>query len=1126
MNAEQLLQLLYQRGARVAVADGNLAISAPDGVIDVQLLPLLSEHKQAIMALVQALDANPGASALVPASYPAAYEQPASLAQQRMLFLEELADGRSYYNIPFACRLEGKLDAAALASALSCLLRTHDILRTVYRLHGDDCVQAVLAPAAVTLHERDLRAEAQPEQAVTAALAAEAEHRFDLRTEIPVRCALFALGDEEHVLSINIHHIAADGHSMRRLLADLGQAYNHYRSETGSIPRRSFQYADYASWQAGWMRSPQFDADRAYWVKALENAPSLHGIMTDYPRAACSTVAGTHYRRPLPPRLCAAVAAYARQQGTTPFAVYQAGFAALLSRYSGENDIVFGTAAANRVPPGFSEAVGLFVNTLALRYRVADDTTFAALVAQGKEVVAGAGRHQGFPFDVLVDTLQPKRDASYNPLVQIMLVMQDENQRQLHLDGLRVRFLEQDQQVSKFDFALHLCLRGERVELDWEYNTSLYRADTLSRLCDHFIAVLAGGLAAPAGQVGAITLVQPPQAQACAGGATPISTHVQFEQQVERQPDRVALRDGLRTLSYGELNDMAERVAAHLARTGATAGAHIGVCLERSAGLVAAMLGIYKMGGVYVPLDPNYPPARLAFMIEDSGIGVLLSDAAIMAQCQFGTRVPLVDIAAATTQDAAGYARHTDPAAGAYIVYTSGSTGKPKGVLVTQRNLFHSLRANREAMQISAADCLPTIGSQAFGVSLLEILVPLTSGGAVQLVAKAQVADIDELVRATGDVTVLHAVPSLMRIWLETVSSGRHADPYPRLRLLLVGGESVPDILLQKIKQWRPQLRLLELYGMTESTIVCSRYEATGEPGAHYCIGKPFAHAAFHVLNACGQEQPVGVPGELHIAGAAIAAGYINQPGLTRERFPDYPFAPGQRMYRTGDRVRRLADGNFEFLGRVDHQVSLRGARIELGEIETLANAVEGVNQAVAHVVEGREGEDMLVLSYTSSFGPAERGAVAGAIRWHLARGLPDYMQPSMLQCLDGFPLNPNGKVDRKNLPAPAMTEEIVEPATGTELRVLALAREVLQRHDFGVCANFFEIGGHSLAASKLVARIRSAFGIAFQLGALYNSPTVRSCAALVEAALLERYAASLALSDDALADGGDDMLI
>ncbi len=1143
MNTVELLETLYARGAQLAVQDGQLRLSAPDGALDEALIALVRQDRQALIALLEQLDQAGGVGpSAPPTAHPAAYTSLASLAQQRMLFMEELAGGSSYYNMPLAFRLDGPLDKEALAGALSALLGAHDILRTVYG-HARGAGQAepqplqmVLAPAPCAIVEHDLRGAADPEAELAAMLAADADHRFDLTCALPIRVVLITLGAQQHVLSINLHHIAADGHSARTLLADLGAAYRHCRAQpaggAAALARRP-QYADFVAWQGAWISSPQYAAARAYWLSALADAPQLHSIMPDYPRPAVQAVAGRHLRLPLAAPLAQATAQLARAHATTPFVIYQAVFAALLARYSGAGDIVFGTASANRQPGQFGATVGLFVNTLVLRYALDADTGFAALIEQAKVVNAAASRHQQFPFDALVEQLRPARSLAYNPLVQIMLVMQDEDGQALALDGVSVRACGQQQAVSKFDIALHIRSGADGVVLDWEFNTGLFAAATIERMSATFAHLLQACVDGSAGAIGALALPGQYDIDAAADlrgdAGAPVCVHRLFEQWAARQPEALALRDGEDSISYGELDQQAERVARHLAMAGAGGNSAIAVCMEKSAALVIAMLAIYKVGATYVPLDPHYPPERLAFMLQDAGAMLLLTDRARQAGDAIDSPVARRDLAyMLDTPMATAYPPCAKPEQGAYIIYTSGSTGKPKGVLVTHANLYYSLHANRAAMGIVANDLMPTIGSQAFGVSLLEIMLPLTSGGTVLLVTKAQVRDVEQLVRSSAAVTVLHAVPSLMRQWLDVLDARADAapDPYPTLRLLLVGGESVPAGLLKRLKQWRPAVRVLALYGMTESAIVCSSFEAVlapDGPQAHYGIGKPYRHARFHVLNDAGGQQPDGVPGELYIGGLSIAAGYVGQPAMTAERFLASPFDPGERIYRTGDRVRRLADGSFEFLGRVDHQVSLRGARIEMGEIETLAIAIDGVRQAVAHVA-GADGA--LVLYYTSALPADAQAQLVEAIRSGLARSLPDYMRPSIVQRLDAFPLNPNGKVDRNKLPAAHTADAQVEPAGAIERRLLALSQSLLGRDDFGVTANFFEVGGHSLLAARLATRIRAEFEIAFPLTALFSSPTIRACAAVIEDGLKEKFAASLMLPAHADANLEDEVIL
>ncbi len=1127
MTPEALLAALYARGAHLAVEDGQLLLSAPDDALDEALIAQVRAHKPALIALVGQLAAasRAGAAPLLLQARAPAYACPASLAQQRMLFLEELAGATSYYNIPLAFRIDGPLEREALAKAFAAVAGAHDVLRSVYRMGDAGWEQQVLAPAPFALGWHDLGADDAPQAALAALLAQHADYRFDLTRETPMRAALIRLGPQSHVLSMNIHHIAADGHSARRLLADLGAAY---RPQGGAAPlARGWQYADYAEWQQRWSASPQCEAAKAYWLGALAGAPALHGIMPDTARPAAQSVHGSHLRCTLPAPLVEATAALARAHGVTPFVLYQAVFAALVARYSGQGDIVFGTAAANRQPLEFAGAVGLFVNTLALRFTLDQAMPFRALIAQAKQVSADAFRHQQLPFDLVVELLQPARSLAYNPLVQLMLVMQDEDGQALALEGAVVRQCEQAQAVSKFDLALHLRSRAGALVLDWEFNTGLFAEATVARMSAHFEALLAACVADQDAAIGACALgAETAVEEDLAGEAgDPVCVHRLFEQHALRQPQAVALREGERAVTYGELDEMAEHVACQLAAAGVGAATPVAVCMEKSVPLVVAMLAIYKAGGVYVPLDPNYPAQRLAFMLADAGAALLLAATPGQAADRLDTPLTIyyLDQLLAAPR-APAYAPCAAPEQGAYIIYTSGSTGQPKGVLVTHANLYYSMHANRAVTGFGPSDLMPSIGSQAFGASLLEITLPLTSGGAVRLLTRAQVSDVDELVRASADVTVLHAVPSLMRQWLDVLERA-DGPRYPALRLLLCGGESVSDGLLRRVKQWRPSVKLLAMYGMTESAIICSSYEASLETGApvHYCIGRPFRHARFLVLDEQAREQPAGVPGELHIGGLSIAAGYVGLPAMTAERFIADPAHPERRIYRTGDRVRRLADGNFEFLGRVDHQVSLRGARIELGEIETIAAAVTGVAQAVAHVA----GDDpMLVLYYTSALAAGLQDDLADAIRAAFVERLPDYMRPSLLQQLDAFPLNPNGKVDRKRLPAPRAVDSMVQPNGEIEQRLLALCQELLQRDDFGVTANFFEIGGHSLMAAKLVTKIRASFEIAFPLTALYSSPTIRACGLLVEAGLKDKFAASLVRAEAAPAEADGDELI
>ncbi|MEN9865359.1 MAG: hypothetical protein RL748_949, partial [Pseudomonadota bacterium] len=1017
MNPEHIVSLLFQRGAALSVNDGQLLVDAPDGALDEALIQLLRQHKAAIITLVQILEAGTG-NATVPVvrqSWPDRYEVATSLAQRRMLFMEELAENSSYYNIPVAYRIDGPLNVAALRYAMTHLTAEHDVLRTVYVLREHQYVQSVEERVELTLIEENVVAHADPEGALQNLLLQEANHVFDLACEWPIRIALITLRNNCHVLSLNLHHIAADGWSAHKIIADIGSAYHsflHGRHFDGAVAglNRPYQYADYVQWQTAWQQSAACQEARTWWSTTLAGAPQLHSLQTDFTRPMIQQVAGQTWVHRISPALSQMVEQGARQARTTPFVLFQTVFAALLARYSGESDIVFGTAAANRQPVEFMQTVGLFVNTLVLRYQLADNGSFADLLQQAMAVSEGAFRYQQFPFDMLVEHLQPARSLGYNPLVQLMLVMQEDAADALVLEGTQVTRLEQRQSVSKFDIAVHVTMQPEGIRLNWEYNTSLFREETIQRMAHHFERLLDAALTIPEQAIDSIALVDTddPGSVMDAAAFPPVQRVERlFEASVAQHPDAIALRMGKQVMSYRELDARANRVAQQLLQEAGPQPGRIGVCMERTPELVIALLGICKAGGVYVPLDPYYPRERLEFMMADTGMTLLLTGPDSQLPEGLGDKVRQLTVDASValvacndTVSAAALAQ--DAERGAYIIFTSGSTGKPKGVLVSHRALFYSLHANSALMQFAARDSMPTIGSQAFGVSLLEIFLPLMTGGEVCLLKKSQIADMQQLVSGSNEVTVLHAVPSLMQQWLDFLQS-KESDPawprpYPNLRLLLVGGESVPDGLLKKLQQWRPEVRLLELYGMTESAIVCSSFEPAGTTLAHYCIGKPHPNAIFCVLNRHGEQQPIGVAGELHIGGLSLATEYINQPAMTDEKFISHRLARGGRLYRTGDRVRKLADGHFEFLGRIDNQVSLRGARIEMGEIEMLASAVEGVRQAVAHVIDLGDDEKTLVLYFTAIDMHAEPRQLAAAIRNHLAQHLPDYMRPSLIE--------------------------------------------------------------------------------------------------------------------------------
>lgn len=1116
MNAQDIVELLYKKGVTLAVEGDSLKIGFADSLDD-GLLSAVKNNKADIISLLRKLDGHVLDVGLTKNTYPESYECMTSVAQQRILFMEELSNHSSYYNIPVAYRISGRLNKDALRMSLDSLVSKHDVLRSKYLIKEGVYIQHVCKPEQLGFTEISLLGDSNQESILHSILKNEAEYKFSLLNEWPIKVSLIQLKEDEYVLSINIHHVAADGWSARVIIEEINSAYRIFSSkpdeQLGLEVNLSFQYADYVYWLEQWKSTDEYLASRNYWLTELNEAPELHSLPTDFLRPTIQNVDGNLYRKVFSEKQSDVIQSCARLHKTTPFVIFQAIFAAFLARYSGESDIVFGTVTANRKPIEFINTVGLFVNTLALRYRIDNDTTLHNLIYQAIDVSERAFKFQRFPFDALVDELRPARSLGYSPLIQIMLVMQDGAANSLSLDGLTVVPIAQRQNVSKFDIALHVSSVDDKFFVDWEYNISLFKEATIKRMADHFELILNAISSFPEKKVHQLSLFQNinhliyPNVKDIPDPRCIIEL---FEHHVAFNKDRIAIRDGSKEICYGELGKIVNNAANYLSKLTETEIKRVGVCSEKSTELLIALLAIFKMGATYVPLDPYYPKDRLDWMVNDSKIDLLLLGANIDCSVNFQVRTISLENLSTQSESQNNLVFTNDINAPAYIIYTSGSTGKPKGVLVSQKSLFYSLYANRTIMGITCNDLLPTIGSQAFGVSLLEILLPLISGGGVRIVRKDQVADIDRLVNETKDVTVLHAVPSLMRQWLDVITYKENV--YPHLRLLLVGGEAVPHELLKKIKKWRPQIQLLELYGMTETTVVCSSYSVGNDLHSSYCIGKPHMTTYFFVLNEQKLLQPIGVPGELYIGGYCLASEYINQLEMTAERFIDNPFKPGEKLYRTGDRVKLLDDGYYEFLGRVDHQVSLRGARLELGEIESLALHVAGVKQAIAHVVQLSNSDKTLVLYFTAY--DMNSNELPDRIRGYLVSNLPDYMCPTIIQQVDSFTLNPNGKVDRKKLPSLIMTADRTEPETNIEVALLRLWQEVLCRYDIGVTANFFEVGGHSLMASKLSTLIRKEFSIEFPLVLLFEFPTIRSCSKHIEMILNETQAESLVLDN------------
>ncbi|HEX3131502.1 MAG TPA: amino acid adenylation domain-containing protein, partial [Thermoanaerobaculia bacterium] len=1014
---------------------------------------------------------------------------PLSFAQERLWFLDRLQPGSPVYNMPVQLRLAGRLSVPALERSLAEIVRRHEVLRTVYEVVGDEPRQRVtertvgLPFVDLSSLSSDLR---EPEAARLA--AAEALRPFDLRQGPLVRVVVLRSGAESWTALFAMHHIAGDGWSYGVLVEELGALYAAFlEGRPSPLPEPAIQYADFASWQRGWLRGEVLESQVRYWREALAGAPRLLDLPTDRPRPAAQTFRGGMIRMELAPALVRSLEALAGAEGVTLFMVLAAAFQALLRRYSGADDLLIATAIANRTRPETERLIGFFVNTLVLRGRLNGDPGFRGLLGRTREAALGAYAHQDLPFERLVDELAVERSLSHNPLVQVMIALQNAPLEPLELPGLTLAPLEVEAAVARLDLSLALFEAGGGLSGTLEYSADLFDRTTVLRLIGHFRTLLERAAVEPVRRLSELPVTSAEERHQLlvewAGSRRPqpgVSVLRRFDEQAARTPEAVAVASEGSSLTFGQLDRRAGAVAARLRRMGVGLEDRVALFVERSPDLVAALLGIWKAGGAYVPLDPSLPAERLAFLLEDSRPRVLITEEAVL------DRLPAHGAPVLLLSEVEGEDRTPGtPGEAAYLIYTSGTTGRPKAVLVGHGNLAHTLEATREAFGFEAGDRMPCLAPFSFDIFLFELLAPLLAGGTSVLVGLRPTLDVRALAASLDSMTLLHAVPALMRQVAEEVRRSRGICA--ALRRVFVGGDTVPPDLLADLREVFPAARIAVLYGPTEATILASSHEAAGGEDRSL-LGRPLPGVELTVVDRDGDPAPAGVPGELCIAGPGVTRGYLGRPELTADRFlPDPRSGEGERVYRSGDLARFRPAGEIEFLGRVDQQVKVRGFRIELGEIEAVLADHPDVSEAVV-LVQG-EGGDRRLVAYVT-------GAPSG-LREYLRDRLPEYIVPSAFVVLPELPLSPNGKVDRKALSRLTVESEKASeaPRTPAEELLAAIWSDLLGLDRVGVDDNFFERGGHSLMATRLVSRVRDSFGVELPLRAVFEAPTLAAMA-------------------------------
>ena len=1004
--------------------------------------------------------------------------------------------------------MRGDLDSDALRRALDRLVARHEALRTTFVSIDGEPVQRIAAEdVGFALAEHDLSRQDDAEAALQRLTVEESLGAFDMEAGPLARGRLIRLSAREHVLLVTLHHIVSDGWSIGVLNRELSALYAAFHEgRVDPLPEMAIQYADYAVWQRRWLSEAVLAEQGDYWRRTLAGGPTVLNLPTDRPRPAQQDHAGSTVPVEFDERLMGALKALSLRRGATLFMTLLAGWAALLSRLSGQDDVVIGAAAANRGRVEIEPLIGFFVNSLALRLDLSGDPSAAEFLDRVKARVLEAQARQDLPFEQVVEVVRPRRSLAHEPIFQTMFAWQNHEEPALDLPGLTATPLSAPRAHAKYDLTLSLAEEGGRIVGEIEYATALFDRETIEAHVRYLRRLLDAMAADEMRAVDRLPLLDEAERHRVLveWNATEADypqdkcVHELIEAQTARTADAIAVVHNDTRLTYAELNAKANRLAHHLRALGVGPDDRVAIALERSIGLVVAQLAILKCGAAYVPLDRSTPLQRQAFMVADCEARVVLTAAGAVAPEMAG--VTRVDIEKALTgPDTRDWDLSADGGAIGYVMYTSGSTGLPKGVMATHRAIVR-LALNNGYADFRPTDRVAFASNPAFDASTMEVWAALLNGGSVVVVDQEILLDPQRFRRWLED----HAISIL---WLTAGLFHQYADalgePFARLRILITGGDAVDPRVVARVLERSPPQRLLNGYGPTETTTFATTYairevaaSATSIP-----IGRPISNARIYILDRHREPVPIGEAGEIHIGGAGVARGYLNRPGLTAERFIANPFVDRDRLYRTGDLGRYRSDGTIEFIGRNDFQVKIRGFRIELGEIESRLAEHPGVREAVVLAREDAPGDKRLV-AYTTTR-PDAAAPRAETLRAHLAASLPEYMVPAAYVALDALPLTANGKLNRNALPAPESNAFAVrgyEPPVGeTEERLARIWADVLKLERVGRHDNFFELGGHSLLAVRLLSRTGAVFKTDLPLSTVFHSPTVAALAELLQ---------------------------
>jgi amino acid adenylation domain-containing protein len=1063
------------------------------------LVLLLSKKKKEVDSLTEVMTRSRETDAF-----------PLSFAQQRLWFLAQLQPESAVYNMSGGVRLSGKLDLQALQQALIEIVWRHEALRTTFQEIDGEPMQVIGPKETVSFPSFALQSlSAARSEAEAMMLAAhEARQPLDLINGPLFRAKLLLLSKEEHILLLTMHHIIFDGWSMGIFVRELAALYEAYAtgkpSPLSDVP---VQYVGFAAWQRRWLKGEVLDKQIAYWKKTLAGAPSLLELPTDHPRPAMQSFHGAKHPLSISPDLTDALRTLCEHERATLFMALLAVFNVLLYRYTYQSDIVTGVPITGRNRPGLEESIGFFVNTLALRTRLSGDATFRDLLAQVRVMTLEAYDHQDLPFEKLVEIMQPERDISHTPLFQVMFNLQNLGTPAPKLMNLKLTPFEIDNGTTKFDLTLDLVATAEGLKGSIDYNSDLFDVATIQRMAGHFQNLLAAVIVNPLQRISDLPLLTAAEEKLQREWnltdevyPQPPCIHQIFEEQVVRTPHAPALVFEDESLTYAELNARANQVARYLRTLGVGPEIPVGVLLERSPELIVGLLGILKAGAAYVPLDTTLPDARLSFLLADTAAPVVLTQQALAGRLAGeSAQVVCLDgtVDEIERQSEANPLIEVSEENLAYVIYTSGSTGQPKGAMLHHRGVRNRLLWGITEYGLGSSDAVLYKTPLSFDVSVWEIFAPLLSGARLIVARPGGHQDSAYQIKLIAEQQVTHVdfVPSMLQVFLDEEGLERCSS----LKLITCAGEALTMELRDRFYA-RTKAGMYNLYGPTEASLAVT-YHLCERAGAEKTIpiGRPMRNARIYLLDQNLRSVPVGIPGELYIGGVAPGRGYLKRADLTADKFIPDPFSErgGERLYKTGDLARYQLDGAIQFLGRIDHQVKIRGMRLELGEVESVLGKHPDVKESVVLTHELIPGEKSLVAYIVS-----KNGAVVskGEVQTFLRERLPEYMVPAAVVSLNALPLMPNGKVNRSELPAPedlrtGLETSYVAPQTEVERAIAAVWRKVFNVDKVGIHSNFFDLGGSSLLLAQVHTKLRAALNRELPMIELFKHPTIHSLA-------------------------------